>query len=212
MMKRRIFEFVLIFLVLIGAGSIFYFCYPEIWGEVFYPLKYKEEILSASEEFEIPRNLIAAIIFNESRFNPPAVSRAGASGLMQLMPATARGVAKRIGMTDYTDSKIFDPDVNIRLGSAHLKFYWDLYNRDIDSILVAYNAGPAYSGSFIQNRDRSILPRETNSYIRRVRSTWLTYDRIYGTEWQGAQKFFRQKEKSFVEKIDIFNLLDLFRK
>ncbi|TSC92813.1 MAG: soluble lytic murein transglycosylase [Candidatus Berkelbacteria bacterium Licking1014_7] len=209
---RKIIQWILAGLVVIGAVLMFYFYYPEIWGEVFYPLKYKEEILSASQEFQIPRNLISAVIFHESHFNPDVKSPAGASGLMQLMPATARGVAKRIGIDDYTDSKIFDPITNIRLGTAYIKSYWDLYNQDIDSILVAYNAGPSYSGSFIQSKSHNTIPRETSNYIRRVKATWMAYDKIYGSEWQGSQKPFQPEKESFIDRIDIFNLLDLLRK
>src|SRR3990167_4277025 len=101
---------------LISAGIVlligiigFYLYFPEIWGDVIYPLEYKDEIAKSSQEFNIEKNLIAAIIYSESHFNPKAGSGAGAKGLMQLMPATAAGVAKNIEMTDYTFSNIYDP-------------------------------------------------------------------------------------------------------
>jgi len=212
-MKLKLIQFFLIIGLILGGAGVFYYYYPQIWGEVFYPLEYKDEILKASEENNLPRNFICAVIFTESHFNLNAKSSAGASGLMQLMPGTARGVAARIGMTDYTDAKIFDPAVNIRLGSAYIKAYYDLYNKNIDAILMAYNAGPAYSGRFVQDGNRNAIPRETDGFIRKVRASWEAYDRIYGSEWQGSMKSVQKTEsETFIEKIDIFNLLDLLKK
>jgi soluble lytic murein transglycosylase-like protein len=199
----------IIFLVLLVAGGFaFYKFFPEIWGDVVYPLEYRDEIIKASNDFGVPRNLIAAVIFTESHFNPNAGSGAGANGLMQLVPGTARGVARQIGMTDYNDSKIFDPATNIRLGTAYLKSSIDSRGGNIDVALANYNAGPKYSGLFQVSLDRSVLPRETQGYLRKVNGTWEAYDKIYGENWEGPTKpFDAPSESSFVSQVNIKNLI-----
>lgn len=195
-------------LVILGFG--FYKFFPEIWGDIFYPLEFRDEIVSASEEFDIERNLIAAVIFTESHFNPNAGSHAGAKGLMQLIPSTARGVAKNIGLNDYTDSKIFDPAINIRLGTAYLRSAIDSRGGNIDVALVNYNAGPKYAGLFQNTFNRTLIPRETDSYLRKVKSAWEAYDNIYGKDWSGPSKPFTKPENStFVSQIKIGNLLNV---
>lgn len=118
---------------------------------------YLEYINKFSERYSIDKDLILSIIFVESFFNEKAVSHKGASGLMQLMPATAR----RFNVTD-----IFDPKENIRGGTEYLRYLFDFFEGNLDFILAAYNAGEnnvlRYNG---------IPPfRETQNYVKRVNS------------------------------------------
>ncbi len=206
---RKLVQLLMILGILFVGGFVFYKFFPEIWGDVVYPLEYREEILKASDEFDLDRNLIAAIIFTESHFNPDAGSGAGARGLMQLMPPTARGVARQLGMTDYSDSKILDPAINVRLGSAYMRSAIDSRKGNIDVALANYNAGPKYAGLYEISFDRSVLPRETDNYLRKVRGAWEAYDRIYGVNWEGPTKPFNvSSEKNFVSQIDIKNLVN----
>lgn len=194
-------------ILLIGLIG-FYLYFPEIWGDVVYPLEYKEEIAKASQEFSVEKNLIAAIIYSESHFNPKAGSSAGAKGLMQLMPATAAGVAKNIGMTDYTFDRIYDPAVNIRLGTAYIRSAIDSRGGNINIALANYNAGPGPAGLYQATNNPAVLPRETSSYIRKVNSAWEAYDRIYGTDWSGPIKpYTTTTQQSFVSQINIKNLV-----
>lgn len=112
-------------------------------------------ISKASQRYGVDAGLIRAVIKAESNFNPRAVSHAGAQGLMQLMPATARG----LGVTDS-----FDPEQNIMGGTKFLRSLLDRYNGDIDSALAAYNWGP---GNVDRKPDR--LPRETREYLVKVK-------------------------------------------
>jgi soluble lytic murein transglycosylase-like protein len=126
------------------------------------PTSFENIIKTASRRFGVDEGLIKAVIRQESNFNPAAVSRAGARGLMQLMPGTAAG----LGVKDS-----FDPEQNIMAGTRFLKDMLNRYNGDVDSALAAYNWGPG-------NLDRSrgaFLPRETREYLVKVKQYYAQY-------------------------------------
>lgn len=89
-------------------------------------------ITDAARAYDVDPNLVAAVAFHESRFNPRGVSPIGATGLMQLMPSTARA----LGVRD-----AFDPRDNVFGGTKYLKKQLDRFNGDVDSALASYNAG-----------------------------------------------------------------------
>jgi soluble lytic murein transglycosylase len=103
--------------------------------------------------------LLAAIISNESGFNPYATSGAGARGLMQLMPGTAATVAHEIGTSVTPVALVFDPQQNMRLGTAYLRELLDHYRGALPLALAAYNAGPGRVDQWLsENGDPRVEP------------------------------------------------------
>jgi len=119
-------------------------------------------ISKASRKYGVDIGLIKAVIKAESDFNPQAVSHAGARGLMQLMPATARS----LGVSDS-----FDPEQNVMGGTRFLKDLLQRYNGNVDAALAAYNWGP---GNVDKRPDH--LPRETRAYLARVKQLYASYN------------------------------------
>ena len=109
-------------------------------------------IQDASKLYQIPKSLIGAVIKAESGFNPKAVSPAGAQGLMQLMPQTA----KSLGVTDS-----FDPEQNINGGSRYLRMMLNRYDNNLTKALAAYNWGPHRVDRGLKN-----MPEETRNYLK----------------------------------------------
>lgn len=130
--------------------------------------QYDDYIREASERFNIPGNLIRAVMAVESNFNPKAVSRAGAQGLMQLMPATAT----EMGVIDS-----FDPRQNILGGTRYLRTLANAFDGDLVLTLAAYNAGQN-----AVDRHMDIPPfTETQRYVRRVLKLYYFYKRELGS-------------------------------
>lgn len=123
--------------------------------------KYADTIAAASAKYDVPEKLIAAVMKQESNFNPSAVSSAGATGLMQLMPATA----KYLGVDD---SK--NPQQNIMGGAKYLRQMLDKFDNNISTALAAYNAGPGNVKKY-----GGIPPfKETQNYVKKVMNYYQT--------------------------------------
>jgi soluble lytic murein transglycosylase-like protein len=126
--------------------------------------KYEPEIWKASQRYSVDYNLVRAVIKAESNFNPKAVSRAGAKGLMQLMPQTA-------SILQVNDS--FHPEENIDGGVRYLRYLLNLYNDNLQLALAAYNAGEKAVFKY-----RGIPPYpETQTYVQRVLGYYQKYSR-----------------------------------
>ena len=125
----------------------------------YYPI-----IQKYAKQYKVPEELVLAVMTQESQFNPKAGSDAGAKGLMQLMP----GTAKDKGVTD-----VYDPDQNIRAGVEILSKYIKQYDGDLNKILIAYNAGPGNLQKYLKGQKK--LTAETIGYIPKVTNYYKSY-------------------------------------
>ena len=106
-----------------------------------FPLPFRKEVIAKANEIGLDPTYVYGLIRQESRFIMDARSHVGASGLMQIMPATARWTARKIGL-NYTQDMIADREVNLRLGTSYLKLVLDDFGGSQAMAAAAYNAGP----------------------------------------------------------------------
>lgn len=170
MIKTKILVwFVLLFCFLFFACACC--CY------LLFPFKYKEIIVKTSKNFHLEPSLVFAVVNVESHFNKNAVSRAGAQGLMQLLPSTATE------LNENEPFDLFDAQTNINLGCKYLHKLV-LQFEDISTALASYNAGPANVLNWLSNKEFSAngktldhIPfKETREYVRKVLKTQQFYN------------------------------------
>ncbi len=157
---------------------------PNAWKVMrqAYPQKWWPEVQAATTGYAWDPQLFHGLVREESNFNEKIRSHAGACGLSQLMPATAYGVAKQIGL-HYASADIWKPDVNLKIGAYYLNMLHARYNNDNALTLAAYNAGEGNVDKWLALQPdvaldefvEAIPLRETRMYVKRVSSTWQTY-------------------------------------
>jgi soluble lytic murein transglycosylase len=150
-----------------------------------FPMPLHDAVLSRAKEIGLDPAYVYGLIRQESRFLMDARSGVGASGLMQVMPATARWTAKKIGLTGFTPSQINDRDTNITIGTAYLKLALDDFGGSMPLAAAAYNAGPGRSRNW---RNGPVLEaaiwaenipfNETRDYVKKVLSNTTNYAAI----------------------------------
>jgi soluble lytic murein transglycosylase len=154
---------------------------------VLYPLAYESLLTRAAESNRLDRTLAAALILQESNFDPEATSRAGARGLMQIMPAVGRQLASARRYHLWDAALLYQPDVSLELGTTHLAGLLDDYQH-VSHALAAYNAGSSRARRWLERGgadDPEIfierIPfRETRDYVRIVLRNRELYRSIYG--------------------------------
>jgi len=159
---------------------------PEVW-RIMFPLRYENELRAAADEESLDAALLAALILQESTFDPAALSRAGARGLMQVMPATGRRLARATGRR-YRRAALTDPHVSLDFGTHYLKQMSDHYGGATEKVLAAYNAGPERVDAWTAERGErgaeefieTIPFTETRSYVMIILANREHYRRIYG--------------------------------
>ena len=172
----------ILWLMLAAIGVVILVLLPKIWGDLVYPLRYQDEIIQSASEFNVEPTFIAGVIFTESHFNPRATSRVGARGLMQIMPATGAGIARQLGVTDFSTDQLYDPAINIRFGTYYLRNLLDRYTEQ-EVVLAAYNGGPGVASRYAASRSAPI-PQETAGFIGKVKRAQEKYAELYGTDLQ----------------------------
>jgi soluble lytic murein transglycosylase-like protein len=158
---------------------------PLHFFRMYYPLKYREEIEEHARERGLDPNLVRGLILQESYYNPRAKSRVGATGLMQLMPPTASEHAKRLRIA-FAVSRLENPDVNIALGTYHLRMLVNMFKGNVYLAVASYNAGQgnvlkwrrAAPGKPTDEFLESIPFPETRNYVKRVTMLRSTYARL----------------------------------
>jgi soluble lytic murein transglycosylase-like protein len=156
---------------------------PTYFLKMYYPLKYDDWIRKYSGTNGVDPYTVMGLIHQESYFNPRAKSAVGATGLMQLMPATGRELAGRFHISPRLDN----PETNIRLGTAHLKMLVNLFNGSNELAIASYNAGQgrvlqwrrAAPGKPMDEFIEAIPFRETRTYVKHVVMLASTYKRMY---------------------------------
>ncbi len=150
---------------------------PGWWERVWYPLRYEQIVRGHAQNYNLDPALVAAVIYQESKFKADARSGSGAIGLMQLLPATAEGIAVHTGGTQFRTTDLYNPEINIRYGSWYLRHLLEKYG-DERTALAAYNAGQDNVDRWRANGG-GIRFSETRAYVKRVEELKKIYRGAY---------------------------------
>jgi len=172
--------------------------------QIIFPMSYWDAIRKYAAEYHIDPFLAAALISQESTFVPDIKSAANAVGLMQLLPSTARQVAKTLQMP-FTPRLLTNPDANIRIGMAYLAAKIRQFG-DVGLVLASYNAGEGSVHRWLSERpgiarDEFIddIPYpETQNYVKKILGTAEDYRRLYGSELLRTEPSFADAASSAV--------------
>ncbi len=152
--------------------------------KVFYPLKFKEEIVKYSNKYSLDIALVFSVVKCESSFNPKAVSDKDAYGLMQITKPTARYIAQKLKVDDYD---LFNAETNLNFGCYYLSYLYKRFS-DTDTVIIAYNAGEGNVSNWLRNKNYSFdgvtldkIPfPETRLYLKEINKTLSKYKNLYG--------------------------------
>ncbi len=153
---------------------------PPWYARLWYPLRYATIVRVHASENHLDAALLAAVIESESKFDPNARSSAGAVGLMQLTPSTAKGIALYTGGSRFRVSDLTNPDINVRYGAWYLRHLVERYG-DERLALAAYNAGEDNVDRW-QKAHEGIQFAETRDYVKRVERLKKIYRRTYASQ------------------------------
>ncbi len=161
---------------------------PNEYWQLLFPKPYWSDLTADAAAQGLDPYLVASLIRQESEFNPGAVSRANAMGLMQLLPAVGKQEAKRLGMRSFSASSLLNPSVNLKLGTANLRQVLDRYNGTPEYALAAYNAGDVPIRNWMGENNYKDLPEfvesipytETREYVQAILRNREMYRQLYG--------------------------------
>ena len=153
---------------------------PDFVQRVRYPLRYDGIVRAHAQNYNLDPALLAAVIYTESKFDASARSDAGAIGLMQLLPGTARGIAVRTGGNAFVVDDLYVPELNVRYGAWYLRNLLNRYG-DERTALAAYHAGQGNVDSW-RKQGVGIQFPETRSYVAKVERVKEIYTHSYAKE------------------------------
>ena len=154
---------------------------PPWYARLWYPLRYSTNVRVYASQDHLDPALLAAVIETESKFNATARSDAGAVGLMQLTPNTAKGIAQYTGGSRFRISDLTNPDINMRYGAWYLGHLLNRYHGNETLALAAYNAGEDNVDRW-QREHVGIQFDETRDYVDKVERLKKIYRRTYASQ------------------------------
>jgi len=169
-----------------ALGGPFQATLPEEARRLYYPIAYQEPIRTWAATNRLPTYLVFGIIRQESAFDPTARSWAGARGLMQLMPATARELALKNGLS-YSHDLLADPAFNVRLGTTYFRQVYSMFDENLELSLAGYNGGPyrikrlwrESSGTELDRFLEGLGLEEPKTYVKRILVLSDSYRQLY---------------------------------
>jgi soluble lytic murein transglycosylase len=160
---------------------------PRQFWTLAFPLPYRADLDRFSKQNGLDPFLMAALIRQESQFDPTAVSRANARGLTQIMPATGKELSRRLKIKVFTTASLFQPSVNLELGTFYLKTLTSQVNGRTEAALAAYDAGLTRARAWLTWGDfrepaefiETVPFSETRDYVQTVLRNADVYRRLY---------------------------------
>ncbi|MGE5603105.1 MAG: transglycosylase SLT domain-containing protein [Nitrososphaerales archaeon] len=159
---------------------------PVALQKLAYPFPYEKLIRQEAARQKLDPRLLAAVIRQESRFEPGVASSAGAQGLMQVMPGTATGIARQMAWPGYEDEQAYWPYVNVAFGAFYVRQWLSHFDGSHFAALAAYNAGPGNAGAWWEQAPNDddlfaglININETRVYVQTVWQNYEFYRRLY---------------------------------
>jgi soluble lytic murein transglycosylase len=182
---RKLIALLVVAVALGGGFAYVHSTEPGWWVRIWYPLRYETIVRGHARNYRLDPALLAAVIYQESKFRAHARSSSGAIGLMQLLPATAKGIAIHTGGSRFRVADLDNPEINVRYGAWYLRHLLDKYG-DERSALAAYNAGQDNVDRW-RVEGRGIVFAETRHYVKRVEHLKTLYRRGYHDQLYGHQ-------------------------
>jgi soluble lytic murein transglycosylase len=188
--RRRLFAIFAVMVLAAGAAVLLAAEARRAVNAVVLPLNHEDIIRQQARDKHLDPALIAGVIYAESHFREGRTSKAGAEGLMQITPATARDIARKSGGIAFEIKDLHTPQVNIAYGSFYLRYLLDRYGENTTLAVAAYNAGygnvdqwVANSGSEGVNFTKGQIPfPETRAYVDKVLQARKDYRSSYGKQ------------------------------
>lgn len=161
---------------------------PQSFWQLLFPLPYQKDLVRCARQRNLDPYMVAALIRQESEFNPQALSRAHAYGLTQVVPSTGRALARRAGVRRFSNRALFQPSLNLKLGTYYLRSLLDQWGGKWEQTLASYNAGKSRVSDWLGWNSyqepaefvESIPFTETRDYVQAVLRNAAVYRELYG--------------------------------